>query len=284
MTLTKRDLLSLLLSVWPLSLWAQPTLNPDRTVTFRLAAPKAENVRIEGEIFKELQYQSGHTLPDAIPLTRGADGIWSVTLGPFEPSPYLYNFQIDGQSVLDPLNLRVLTGQKYRKSILLVPTQDSSAFWETRLVDYGTVHRHTYHSPIAKDCRELYVYTPPGYECQNTKYPVLYLLHGRGEKADSWLVAGCANTIADNLIAEGRARPMLIVMPFGRAIPPNTPDQLVATRLVTHLEEEMLTSVIPLIEKTYRVYPDRDHRAIAGFSLGGAQAAAIGLAHLDKFS
>ena len=220
----------------------------------------------------------------SVPMTKGSDGFWSVTFGPLDPNPYLYNIQIDGKSMTDPNNFRTFTGQKYRKSILLVNTPDTSALWEIQKVDHGTVHHHTYYSLTAKSLTELFVYTPPGYEEGNIKYPVLYLLHGRGEKADSWLNAGFVDQIADNLIAGNKAKPMIIVMPFGWVIPPKTPNNEIVDLLMTNLEKEMFISIIPLVESSYRVYSDAGHSAIAGFSMGGAQTAYIGLNHLEKFS
>jgi enterochelin esterase family protein len=151
-------------------------------------------------------------------------------------------------------------------------------------VDHGTVHHHTYYSPTAKSQSELYVYTPPCYESGSNKYPVLYLLHGRGEKADAWLSSSFVNQIIDNLIALKKITPMIIVMPFGWVIPPNTPDYQVVDLLMPNLEKEMFNSVIPLVEGSYRVFTDAEHRAIAGFSMGGAQTAFIGLNHIDRFS
>ena len=266
-----------------LSVSAQPEVNADNTVTFRVHAPKADCVKIEGDLVMEFTKNFDFRSERAISLAKDAVGTWSVTIGPLEPNPYLYNIQIDGRSMTDPDNFRIFSGQKYRKNIL-VNTPDSSALWETRKVDHGTVHRHTYYSPTAKCLSELYVYTPPGYEEGKTSYPVLYLLHGRGEKADSWLNAGYADRIADNLIADNTMRSMIIVMPFGWVIPAKTQSKDIISLLMPNLEKEMFASIIPFVERSYRVYSDAEHNAIAGFSLGGAQAAYIGLNHTDKFS
>jgi len=263
---------------------AQPQVNADNTVTFKVYAPKADSVKIEGDIIMDFTNNFDLKSDRTVSMTKGSGGVWSVTIGPLDPNPYLYTIQIDGRSMPDPNNFRIFSGQKYRKSILLVNTPDSSALWETTKVDHGTVHRHTYYSPMAKSLSELFVYTPPGYETGSYKYPVLYLLHGRGEKADSWLNSSFVNQITDNLIAQKKVTPMIIVMPFGWVIPPNTPDNQVADLLMTNLEKEMFKSIIPLIEGSYRVLNDAGHRAIAGFSMGGAQTAYIGLNHIDKFS
>jgi enterochelin esterase family protein len=263
---------------------AQPQVNADKTVSFRVFAPKADSVKIEGDIIMEFTKKFDFDSNMQIPMTKGANGIWSVTLGPLNPSPYLYNIQIDGRSIPDPNNFRIFSGQKYRKSILLVNSPDTSELWEIQKAGYGTVHHHTYFSPTAKSLTELYVYTPPGYEKSNIRYPVLYLLHGRGEKADSWLSAGFVNNIMDNLIARNKVNPTIIVMPFGWLIAPKTPDSQVINLLMINLEKEMFTSIIPLIEGTYRVFNDAGHRSIAGFSMGAAQTAYIGLNNTDKFS
>ncbi len=279
-----RILLVFLFTLMTMVICAQPIVNKDRTVTFRLFSPKADSVKIEGDLVMELTRNFDLSYNHAIPLVKGSDGIWSVTIGPFEPGPYMYNFQIDGKSTPDPNNFRIFSGQKYRKSILLLNTSDSSGIWETRNVNHGTIHHHTYYSSTAKSLSDLFIYTPPGYETSNVKYPVLYLLHGRGEKADSWLNAGFVNNIMDNLLAENRAKPMIIVMPFGWVIPPNTPDSQIISLVMPNFEKEMFVSIIPLTERSYRVSPDAGHRAVAGFSMGGAQTAYIGLNHTDMFS
>ncbi len=261
---------------------AQPQVNADYSVTFRVFAPKADSVAIEGDLIMELTKNYDFTSNRSIPFVRGADGVWSVKLGPLDPEPYMYNIKIDGMSGTDPNNFRIFNGQKYRKSILLISTADTSSLWEVQMVDHGTIHRHTYYSTVSESLSELYVYTPPGYEKSKLNYPVLYLLHGRGERADSWLSAGFVNNIMDNLIARGKALPMIIVMPFGWVVSPKTADRQVINKLMSNMEEEMFKSIIPVTEESYRVL--KGHRAIAGFSMGGAQTGYIGFNNTDKFS
>ncbi len=276
----------LLLSISYISLFVsgQPVVNSDNSVTFRVFAPYADSVRIEGDIIMELTGRYDFAANNSIKLTRGSDNFWSATLGPLDNEPYLYNISINGRSGPDPANFRIFNGQKYRKSMVLVNTTDTSGIWETRNVKHGTIHRHTYYSPISKSMSELYVYTPPGYEESKISYPVLYLLHGRGEKADSWLNAGFADKISDNLIAEGKSRKSVIVMPFGWVIPNDAPEKEIINLLMPNIEKEMVSCIIPLIEKSYRVFTDPYNNAIAGFSLGGAQSAYIGFRHPEKFS
>lgn len=276
-------------SIWLLSLvtciaTAQPQVNQDNSITFKVYAPWADSVKIEGDIIMELSGKYDFAADNSVNLEKETKDTWSVRLGPFKPGPYLYTIKIDGKSMLDPANFRIFSGQKYRKSIVLVGTKDNRELWECRNVDHGTVHRHTYYSPILKGITEMYVYTPPGYELSNQKYPVLYLLHGRGERADSWLAAGFTDHIADNLISSGKAIPSIIVMPYGWVIPQDAMATEIPNLLMPNMEKELFEAVIPIVEKSYRIIMDRDHRAIAGFSMGGAQAAHIGLSHAETFA
>ena len=278
--------IQLLLPAVLLSFYAsgQPQVNKDRTVTFRVFAPGADSVKLEGDLIMELTNKYDFSADNSTHLTMGPDGTWSVTLGPLPDGPYLYNISIDGRAGPDPANFRIFIGQKYRKSIVLVNTPAKSGIWETQNVEHGTVHRHTFYSEVSKSMSELFVYTPPGYEESNMAYPVLYLLHGRGEKADSWLQAGFVDNICDNLIASGKAEKSIIVMPFGWVIPGDAPQAEIINMLMPNLEKEMFTHIIPLIERSYRVITEPDGNAIAGFSLGGAQTAYIGFRHPEKFS
>lgn len=142
----KNYCLSFFLLILTQYLVAQPLSNNDNSVTFRVNAPKADSVKIEGDLIMEYAGNFDFSVNHTIPLIKGTDGIWTVTIGPLEPNPYLYNIQIDGESMTDPNNFRIFSGQKYRKSILMVNTPDSSALWEARKVDHGTVHHHTWYA------------------------------------------------------------------------------------------------------------------------------------------
>jgi enterochelin esterase family protein len=161
-------------------------------------------------------------------------------------------------------------------------------YLETRDVSHGTVHEHPYMSKALGTARQVLVYTPPAYDSSSNRYPVLYLLHGAGGNESTWMERGQAHVILDNLIAEGKLEPLIVVMPFGFASqrPPGAPrgDAAENKRQREGFNRDFLDDVIPLIESSYRVHADRDHRAIAGLSLGGAQALALGLSHTELFS
>ena len=257
-----------------------PEVHPDRTVTFRLFAPKASEVVLMGspgilEAIKEPQ-----------PLQKDAQGVWSVTVGPLAPGFYTYGYAIDGGLRMpDPSNPDLELRRWGPTNVFIVPGNEKAVF-EERPVPHGTVHVNFYDSPNLKTSRMFYVYTPPGYETGKQKYPVLYLLHGNGQIEASWTWTGKANVIMDNLIADGKSKPMVVVMPYGH-IPreikpaPNTP---VPTGDALAIEKELLTGVRPLVESKYRVLTDREHRAIAGLSMGAGQSMSIGLHNLALFA
>ncbi|MCL4812471.1 MAG: esterase [Vicinamibacteraceae bacterium] len=248
-----------------------PEVRPDRRVTFRLYAPRASEVGV----FFERGDQS---------MTKGEDGVWQVTLGPMEPGSYRYGFAVDGMSVTDPRNIETERMQVVTRSILHVP---GAAFMDTRDVPHGAVGVVTYFSTVLKKFRRLHVYTPPGYESNAERYPVLYLMHGANESDQSWSTIGRAGAILDNLIADGKATPMIVIMPDGHT--DQTPPVITGARSplraeFTDVPKEFATDIRPLVERRYRVLTDRSHRAIAGLSMGGRQALDIAFANLDQFS
>ena len=255
-----------------------PEVHSDRTVTFRLFAPKASDVLLMGspgilEAIKEPK-----------PLQKDDKGIWSLTVGPLPPGFYTYGYAIDGGLRMpDPSNPHLELRRWGATSMFSVPGAEKAVF-EERPVPHGTVHVDFYDSKNLGGPRMFYVYTPPGYEANNRqKYPVLYLLHGNGQIEASWIWTGKANLIMDNLLADGKAKPMVVVMPFGhtqREIKPDAPSP--ADPLA--IEKELLTEVKPEVEKKYRVLTDREHRAIGGLSMGAAQSWSIGLHNLDQFA
>jgi enterochelin esterase-like enzyme len=251
-----------------------PQVNPDRTITFRVFAPRATAVSVGGDMIQDQPRR---------PMTRDSAGVWSVTLGPFAPDLYDYTFQIDDVTVPDPVNPSLTLGPRTASSLIEVPG-DSAQPWDARAVPHGTVHINWYHSTALHGLRGVYVYTPPGYEAGTARYPVLYLMHGAGFTQEGWTTTGRANFMLDNLIAEGRARPMIVVMPYGHpqtvtTLGLNEPPE----RGADLVEQDLLQTVLPLIEHTYRVFTDADHRAIAGFSMGGNQSLTIGLTHPGLF-
>jgi enterochelin esterase-like enzyme len=257
--------------------WAQPVHSPevgtDRTVTFRLHAPTATEVSLTGEFIK-----------GAKPLQKDAHGVWSVTVGPIEPEIYNYNFTIDGVKTLDPGNPNVKSGSTPStiQSILEVRSEQP-AFYDAQPVPHGEIRTHWYESKSLQTTRRLTVYTPPAYNPNaNAKLPVLYLFHGANADETAWTRLGHVNLIMDNLIATGKSKPMLIVMPFGYGVPPGSTSP-VAGGNTAAFSRDLLEDVIPMIEARYRVYNDREHRAIAGLSMGGGESLAIGLNHLELF-
>lgn len=251
-----------------------PEVHKDRTVTFRIRAPKATQVTLYGDWMP---------VGTSTPMTRSAAGDWSITTGPIEANIHLYSFTVDGVTGADPVNPRVKLRQRTSASLVEVPA-DPPAPWEVRDVPHGSVDGNWLHSNVINgETREVYVYLPPGYEKNpRTRYPVLYLLHGSGDTAYSWTQAGAANLILDNLIATQKARPMIVVMPLGHAVPFGSPREL-AAKNVPLFEEYLLKEIMPWAEAKYRIAPGQRNRALAGLSMGGGQTLAVGLAHLDLF-
>lgn len=262
-----------------------PEVGPDRRVTFRVLAPKANEVTLTGEFME-----------GAKSFEKDEKGLWSVTIGPLEPEIYYYYFNIDGVRAIDLANAKVKTGASAVtiESVLEVPG-DGPAFYDGQDVPHGEVRTHWYESKSLKALRRLTVYTPPGYD-RNTKirYPVVYLFHGANADETAWINLGHANLILDNLLAANRAKPFIAVMPFGYGVPPGTgpaPDAGAGPSAgtgpsdsISLFSRDLLEDVIPFIQSHYRAYSDRDHRAIIGLSMGGRQSLSIGLNHLELFS
>ena len=261
-----------------------PEVHADRTVTFRLRAPAASGVELVGEV---MQGKGPHA------MTKGADGVWSVTIGPLPPEIWIYNFRVQGVELPDPSNISLMpraAGAANTSSFVEVPG-DGPAFYDARPVPHGDVRMVMYESKAMGVNRYVWVYTPPGYDRSGARYPVYYLLHGNGETQSGWVANGRANIILDNLIADKSAPPMIVVMPHGHAIQsasvgpfaPVAPVGQPGWRNFTLFTHDLLEQVIPYVERNYRVSADADHRAIGGLSMGGFQAIEIGLAHPELF-
>ncbi len=251
-----------------------PEIHPDRTVTFRIAAPKATEVTVTGEFMKGSK-----------PLVKDDQGAWSITLGPFEPEIYNYNFTIDGVKTIDPGNAAVKFGSTPSTiSSILEIRGDPPAFYDGRPVPHGEIHTLWYHSKSLGTMRRLTVYTPPGYETAQTRYPVLYLFHGANADETAWTRLGRVNLILDNLFAARQASPFVVVMPFGYGIDPAAPARSGAPSSQELFAKDLIEDVIPLVQARYRVSTGREQRAIAGLSMGGGESLSIGLNHLDLFS
>jgi enterochelin esterase family protein len=234
-------------------------------------------------------------IKEPIPMTKGADGLWSVTTQPLTPEIYEYKFLADGQTRRDPTTLAV-TGSTYfpLPNFLEVPG-DGPMSWDATDVPHGELHFHIYTTHIAqgisRNQSDYVVYTPPGYNPSAKQvYPVLYLLHGWGDMAIGWTAKGRANFILDNLIAQGKARPMIAVMPLGYGdldyvtTSEGRTDRDRAAEHYKRFQQALLTEILPQVEAHYHVLADRDHRAIAGLSMGGQESLTIGLTNTDKFA
>ena len=246
-----------------------PDVHPDGTVVFRLRAPRATQVIVRGE------WQTGD-----IPMTND-NGVWSATVGPLPREVYAYSFVVDGLTIVDPQNTAVkLSARGATQSIVTIPG-DPPGLHDLRDVPHGAVQEHWYPSKTLSSVRHLFVYTPPGYERGNTAYPVLVLLHGAGNAESNWVSMGRANVILDNLIATKAAAPMLLVMPFGHAVPQGAPNESENNRL---FETELLTDILPFVDAHYRTARGSAKRGVAGLSMGGMQALALGLRHPEVFA
>lgn len=253
-----------------------PEVNAKREVTFRFRSPNAKEVFLARE---------GAT---RVAMSRDEAGVWSVTVGPLEPDYYGYSFVADGIAYIDPVNGLMKPNLLSPQSMVLVPGE-SPQIWETRNVPRGVVHHHFYKSNVIGDQRDYYVYVPPSYDGKK-KLPVLYLLHGFSDDASGWTSVGQAHVIFDNLLAEGKMQPTLVVMTLGYGAPEilrsttatRPPD--VQTRNRVAFRDALLQEVIPAVEKTYKVDARREKRAIAGLSMGGGQTLFVGLNHLDRFA
>ena len=242
-----------------------PEVRDDQTVTFRLKAPDVRTVALTGGPIL-LAVGKGST---PIPFEKGTDGVWTLTVGPLKPNLYIYRLLVDGVAVVDPNNTFTGFADQPGYSTVVVHG-DGPAYDDAKPVPHGTVTRHVYHSTVLNGEREMYVYTPPNYD-RNRRYPVLYLLGGSGELASTWNIDGRAGFIADNLIAEGKALPMIIAMPNNQVVHRGDPRH---TELTFSLfEKELRQQIIPVVEKAYSTQTG-SARACDRRSLDGGQARA----------
>jgi enterochelin esterase-like enzyme len=244
----------------------------DGRVTFRVYAPSADSVKVGGtDIPEPLR---------SVPMKKEDNGVWDVTIGPVPPGAYRYNFIVNQIQVLDPRNPSVSESNMNSWSLMYVP---GAEFMDTKEVPHGAVAEVTYYSTSLKRFRRMHVYTPPGYESGSDKYPVFYLLHGAWDSDDAWPTVGRAGFILDNLTAQKQALPMIVVMPAGHTGPfPSYTPQAGPQR--DEFVDDFLTDIQPYIEKNYRVVGDRDHRAIAGLSMGGSQTLNIAIPHISDYA
>ena len=253
-----------------------PEVHSDNSVTFRFRAPNAQEVKLTREG------------AEALAMQKDDAGVWTVNTAPLPPDYYGYSIVVDGQRLIDPYNSLLKPNLLSTESMVHVQGPPSLP-WELNDVPHGEVHHHFYRSAVASDDRDFYVYTPPGYDpAAKTTYPVLYLLHGYSDDASGWTAVGRANIIFDNLIAQRKTKPMIVVMPLGygtmEMIRVGWGHPEVREQNLTKFREALLTEVMPKVEGAYRITKDRNSRAIAGLSMGGSESLLTGLNSLDKFA
>ena len=256
-----------------------PEVHSDHRVTFRFRAPNAKEVLLAREGTEPL------------PMQKDEQGVWSVTTDPLDPDFYGYSFQADGVRLIDPSNHLMKPNLLNTQSAVHVPGP-ASLPWEINDVPHGVIHHHFYRSGIVGDDRDFYVYTPPAYNPEAKKlYPALYLLHGFSDDASAWTAVGRAHVILDNLIAQGKAKPMIVVMPLGYGAPEIVSqgftafhDASLRQRNFQKFRDALVNEVIPQVEGAYRVSKDRKSRAVAGLSMGGTESLLTGLNTLDHFA
>ncbi len=263
-------MLSVVLALQPQAPIASPEVKADKTVTFRLRAPKATEVLLNGE------WKGGGKLA----MNKDDQGVWSVTVGPLEPDLYGYSFAVDGTTLTDPANSVLKPMRSPRTSVVDVPG-DPPRLHEYQDVPHGTVRLHEYASKALGRRRPLRVYTPPGYDKDPAaRFPVLYLFHGSGDNEATWTSFGHAHLIADNLLAQGKTKAMVIVMTDGHAVV--GPEA--RGKNVEMFGKDLLEDVMPFVEANYRTKAERESRAIVGLSMGGGQSLTVGLNHLELFA
>jgi len=256
-----------------------PEVANDGRVVFRFRAPNAQKVEvaIEGQTAR-------------VPMQKDEQGVWSATVGPMSPDFYGYSFFSDGVGLMDPSNSLIKPNLLNPQSEVHVPGPASA--WERSPVAMGVIHHHFYSSQMANQERDFYVYTPPDYTADaKREYPALYLLHGFSDDASGWTAVGRAHVIFDNLIAQGKMKPMIVVMPLGygdydviRRGWSSWSDKELARRNLAKFTDMLLGEIMPQAEAAYRIRKDRESRAIAGLSMGGAESLLTGLNHLDQFA
>jgi enterochelin esterase family protein len=249
-------------------------IHSDKTVSFKIYSVNAKQVMLGGTDIPNLM-KNGK-------MTKQENGVWEVTIGPLEPGAYRYNFNIDGVPALDPRSSKISESNMNVWSLVYIPGQD---YMEIKDNPHGSISEVTYFSKSLNCFRRMHVYTPPGYEISKSKYPVFYLLHGAFDCDDSWSTVGRAGFIMDNLIADKKAVPMIVVMPAGHTGPfrfgmPQDTTQ----KKVNGFVEDFINDIKPYIENNYNVLTGKANIAIAGLSMGGGQTLDIAIPHLDEYA
>ena len=246
--------------------------HPGGRITFNYEAPNARKVELSGQFLEK-----------NIPMVRNSRGIWSATVKPAEADIYPYNFVVDGVSAQAQNNMDIFPNENFKASLLEIP--DPDALYTVNDVPHGKVQYCTYMSDVMGEYRQMLVYTPADYEKGNKKYPVFYLVSGTTDTEETWFKVGKVNVILDNLIAQGKAVPMIVVMPYGNVFGSTpSPTTLAAAKMYQKFEEELTECVMPFVEKNFRTKNTRENRAIGGFSRGGGQSIFAVYSNFDKFS
>ena len=249
-----------------------PEINPDNSVTFRIMAPNAQEVKLSGDWMK-----AEGMAPASVVMEKGKKGVWSYTTKPLASELYSYSFTIDGFKTTDPNNPFLNRDVASVTNIFIIGGGQADLY-KVNDVPHGSVTRRWYDSPGLGMDRRITIYTPPGYEASSEKYPVLYLLHGAGGDEEAWIALGRAAQILDNLIAQGKAKPMIVVMPNGNVIQDAAPGEgrdgfykprFMVDKTMDGTYEANFKDIINFVESNYRVKADKEHRAIAGLSMGG---------------
>ncbi|HEX6846852.1 MAG TPA: alpha/beta hydrolase-fold protein [Chitinophagaceae bacterium] len=242
---------------------SSPDVHADNSITFRYYSRTAQQVSVSGEFLKA-----------PMQMIKDTSGIWSVTVPPVSPDIYPYSFWVDSTQIADPNNTYIFANERFKRSIVEIPGPKPLVH-SLQNVPHGKISYRYYKSSTLGVIRTLLIYTPPGFEMNGkTKYPVLYLIHGGSDTEETWTKVGRANLIADNLIAQRKATPMIIVMPYGNVRPKPMPD----------FTKDVINDIIPFVEANYPVITESKGRAVAGFSVGGGQTLNIGLTNTDKFA
>ncbi len=262
----------------PLQMSPRPVVNspevmPDGKVAFRILAPKTESIGLQASDMLGM----GDSGPE---FKKDENGVWEAIADPISPGAYRYRFMVDEVAVIDPRNPSISESNGNAWSLVYIP---GAEFMDARKVPHGAVAAVHYYSTSLGRHRRMHVYTPPGYETDNRKYPVFYLLHGAGDCDDSWSSVGRAGFIMDNLIAEKKAKPMIVVMPAGHTSASFRMGGGSGS-MVDEFSQDFVNDIMPYVETNYRVLTDRQSRAMAGLSMGGMQTLSVTMSHLGKFS
>lgn len=262
-----------------------PQVHADKTLTFRYLAPTAKEVKLNAQFEKT-----------PLDMTKDTLGIWSITVGPVDPDIYPYSFQVDGVTVMDPANVAFFPNERFKASLVDIPGE-SPLVHSLQDVPHGSV-TYEYYPTSGGSIGSLFIYTPPGYDKDpSKKYPVFYLISGTTDTEETWFKVGKVNLILDNLLAAGKAKPMIIVMPYGnvaariaeqtgkpKPADPIGRDNPEALSRSNEFENDLVNHIIPYVDKNYRTLSNRENRAIGGFSRGGGQTLRTAFSNLDKFA